>query len=355
MTARVDPAERLLDLVIALANTRRWMTKAEIREKVAGYGDSASTEAFERLFERDKDTLRRLGVPLATSTHAVHGDEIGYRVATGGYALPSVELNPAEIGVLSLAAQVWEDAALGGAARRGLTKLRAVAETSTTEDLGVVLRLAGQGGVESEDRFEVLLAAIDAHQAVSFTYRAASTGETTKRQVEPWRLLTRGHAWYLIGHDRDRDAARAFRFSRITGRIRTTGAAGAFAPPESLNVADMFASRSGEHGTARVAILPGRAAALRSRSHLVQSAGRAHAGAHSGPLADRDVLELPFEDAEAVAAAIAPYGPAVLVLGPDRVREAVLRRLRAAAALDRDTASAGAPVGEHGAQGSEHG
>ncbi|ROR74399.1 helix-turn-helix transcriptional regulator [Bogoriella caseilytica] len=354
MTARVDPAERLLDLVIALANTRRWMTKAEIREKVAGYGDSASPEAFERLFERDKETLRRLGVPLTTSTHAVHGDDIGYRVATGGYALPSVELDPAEIGVLSLAAQVWEDAALGAAARRGLTKLRAVAESSAAEDLGVVLRLAGQGGVETEDRFEVLLAAIDTRQAVSFTYRAASTGETTKRQVEPWRLITRAHAWYLIGGDRDRDAARAFRLSRISGRIRTVGEPGAFTPPESLDLADMFAARSGEQGTARVAILPGRASALRSRSQLVQPAG-ATGDAPSGPLADRDVLELPFEDAESAAATIAPYGPAVLVLGPERVREAVLRRLRAAAALDRDTAAEWAPVVAPGGEEPGHG
>ena len=59
--------ERLLNLVMVLLYTRRPLTKAQIRRLVGQYDTSPSVEAFERMFERDKDELRALGVPLATT------------------------------------------------------------------------------------------------------------------------------------------------------------------------------------------------------------------------------------------------------------------------------------------------
>ena len=96
----------MLDLVIALSHTRHRMTKAQIRRHVNGYDAGGSTEAFERMFERDKETLRQLGIPLVTLTDAVHEDEVGYRIDTAAYQLPPIDLSPAQMGVLSLAAEV---------------------------------------------------------------------------------------------------------------------------------------------------------------------------------------------------------------------------------------------------------
>jgi proteasome accessory factor B len=317
---RVDPAERLLDLVIALTHAERRMTKAEIRAKVHGYADTASPEAFERMFERDKDTLRELGVPLVTDIDPVHGDDVGYRIDLEGYELPPIDLTPAEVGVLSLAAQLWADASLAEAATRGLTKLRAVAPDADPDaTVGLALRLRAPDAA-----FEGVLAAITGRYPVAFTYRAASTGEVRRRTVEPWRLLNQRRAWYLIGLDRERGAARAFRLSRIEGPVRRLGQPGSVALPDQVDVGPVLGGAGGQGGIARLAVLPERAAAVRARA--VGTSERRQAGY-------RDVVEVPYDDPEGFADELAGYADAVVVLAPPDLREAVLRRLRGAARL----------------------
>src|SRR5665648_760313 len=112
MSDALPPAERLLNLVIALVNTSGRMTKEQIRTSVAGYDREGSTEAFERMFERDKETLRELGVPVVTVHSAAHGDDAGYRVDLDAYSLPPMELSAAQLGVLGLAAEFWQDQTL---------------------------------------------------------------------------------------------------------------------------------------------------------------------------------------------------------------------------------------------------
>lgn len=315
----MDPAERLLDLVIALTHAERRMTKSEIRRKVKGYEEASSDDSFQRMFERDKDILRALGIPLVTDVAAAHGDDVGYRIDTEGYELPAIDLTPAEVGVLSLASQLWADATLSSAALRGLTKLRAVGPAPEPDaTAGILLRLR-----TTDASFEGVLDALEGRSAVTFMYRAASTGEARRRTVEPWRLLNRRRAWYLIGLDRDRGARRAFRLSRIEGRVRKTGEPGVVVVPEDVDVGAILAGAGDDGGTARLAVLPDRAAALRAR-----------AGSPIGTLGDRDVLEVPYDDAEEFAEEAAGFASAVVVLSPPELREAVLWRLRGAARLD---------------------
>lgn len=314
MSARLDAAERLLALVIALSHTSHRMTKGQIRSGVAGYADARSDEAFERMFERDKDTLRNLGVPLRTLADSTHADDVGYRIDTTAYALPAVDFTPAEVGVLSLAAQVWQDSSLSVQARRGLTKLRATASHSQTMQPATALRVRGP-----DRAFEVVLEAIMARRAVRFSYRAANTGAIADRTVEPWRLFAKDRGWYLVGHDRDRQASRSFRLSRISGRVRPIGPEGAVVIPDDGTGADSVAPTR-----VRLAIQPGRAAAVRARAIVApepQVLGR------------RDLVEVHTTDPELLAEEVAGYGPAVVVLDPPEVRAAVLRRLRAVAAL----------------------
>jgi proteasome accessory factor B len=216
MPEQIQPAERLLNLVIALVHTPGRMTKEQIRRSVAGYGEAASDDAFERMFERDKDTLRELGIPVTTVTSAGHGDDIGYRVDQDAYALPPLELTPAELGALSLAAEFWQDRSVRADTSRALTKLRAVGAGAGATDLaaGLAPRVRAGG-----DAFRPLLDAVQARQRVRFTYRAANTGEVRERLVEPWRLVARRGGWFLVGRDVDRAAPRSFRLSRIEGRV----------------------------------------------------------------------------------------------------------------------------------------
>ncbi|WP_435735920.1 WYL domain-containing protein [Cellulosimicrobium sp. PMB13] len=337
-----NPAARLLNLVIALVNTNASMTKQQIRTSVAGYGDAPSPDAFERMFERDKDTLRDLGIPIVTVDAGGHADEVGYRIDQDAYALPAVDLTPAELGVLALAAQFWQDKSLRTDISRALTKLRAAGAGETAMDAvaGLVPRVRAVG-----DAYTTLLDAISQRRAVSFTYRAASTGEVRPRRVQPWRIAARRGGWYLVGFDVDRDAPRSYRLSRVEGRVRATGPRDAFEVPEHVDV-DAFLGGRGAGGVARLAVVPERAAALRARGKVVGSLPGAGA---PGP--GRDVLEVPFDVRTALADEVVGYGDAVLVLEPPELRDVVVRRLQEAAGLGGATGGPNGGTGDDAGEG----
>ncbi len=337
MAAQIDPAERLLNLVIALVNTSGRMTKEQVRRSVAGYSEAPSDDAFERMFERDKDTLRELGVPVLTVTDPRHGDDIGYRVDPDAYALPPVQLTAGEMGVLALAAQLWQDRSLRTDSSRALTKLRAVGDAPEASDLvaGLAPRVRAGG-----DAFGPLLDAVQARQAVRFTYRAATTGEVREREVEPWRLLARRGGWVLVGRDRDRGATRSFRLSRVEGSVRLVGVPGAFPPPSPDELAEALATwTAGTERLAALAVLPERAGAARARALTTGPDTPPAPDVSAVPgaerlLSTRDLVHVPYRSTHELAEELVAYGDAVVVLGPAELRSAVLRLLRTAATLD---------------------
>src|SRR5215218_2509669 len=118
--------ERLLNLVICLLSTRQFLAKDQIRRSVPQYAECATDEAFDRMFERDKDELRDLGVPLETGANdAWFEDEVGYRIDRATYAGPEISFEPDELAVLGLASRVWQQASLASPAARALLKLKA--------------------------------------------------------------------------------------------------------------------------------------------------------------------------------------------------------------------------------------
>lgn len=336
MPPAIPPAERLLNLVIALVNTPGRMTKEQVRTSVAGYGDARSDEAFERMFERDKDTLRDLGVPVLTVTHAGHGDDVGYRIDVEHWSLPPLELTAAELGVLALAAQVWQDQSLRADTTRALTKLRAVGAAPEAHDLVAGLAPRVRAGGEA---FAPLVDAVQNRQAVRFTYHAATTGEVRERRVEPWKLLARRGGWVLLAWDRERSASRSFRLSRIRGAVRPVGGPGGFAAPtpEQLTEASRAWAGGGPERVALLAVTPERAGALRARRTRVPDDAVLPPGAER-VLAGRELVAVPFRLAWELAEEVAGYGDAVVVLDPPQVRDAVVGLLRVAATLDHDRA-----------------
>ena len=104
-----------MNLVICLLVARTYVPKSRIRQVVGGYGDQ-SDEAFERMFERDKDELRALGIPIETGSHeSLFDDEPGYRIRRSEFELPPLSLEPDEAAVVGLAARVWQQAGLASA------------------------------------------------------------------------------------------------------------------------------------------------------------------------------------------------------------------------------------------------
>ena len=332
-----DAAERLLNLVIALMNTPGRMTKEQIRAGVVGY-DDASDESFERKFERDKDTLRELGIPVVTVDDSGHATEIGYRIDTDAYALAPLPLDAAELAVLGLAAQLWQDRVLRTDTGRALTKLTAASGTGAHTDALAALapRVRAAGGA-----YGPLLEAILARRAVRFTYRAANTGVRSSRHVQPWRLAVRGGGWYLIGHDEERSAVRAFRLSRIEGTPRAVGSPGAVTIPADVDVDAALGRRHAEVRRAVLAVVPERAEALRARSRPAVADDRAAPDDPPLPLpparlAGRDLVAVDFDDVTRAAEEVAAYGDVVAVLEPADLRDAVIETLRAAAAVGEE-------------------
>lgn len=312
MSAR--KTERLLNLVICLLATRRYLSAEQIRRTVAGYEDLGD-EAFKRKFERDKEDLRDLGIPLETGSDSSFDDEPGYRIRRDDYSLPDLTFAPAELAVLGVAARTWQHASLSGAASEALLKLRAAGiDIDDAVPVAIETRVA-----TSEPAFEPLRQAATDRRAVTFDYRTAGAA----RHVEPWGLVSWHGRWYLVGHDLDRGETRVFRVSRIVGQVRAVGARGSVKVPDGSDVRAIVLRmvEDPERVTAKVLVREGAALGLRRRATSVQPQGGGW-----------DLLELAVADAERLADEAAGFGADVVIVEPAEARKAVLSRLRAVAA-----------------------
>jgi len=197
----VAKLERLLNLTAALLETERPLTAVEIQGRISSYPEAHAS--FRRAFERDKDDLREMGVPIALEF--IPGSDPpmdGYRIRKEDYYLRDPGLEPDELAALHLAAKTVRIDGLSGA--EALRKLGGVGTAPDTEFLA---------SVPSDPRLATLFSAVTNHTVLGFAYGG------THREVEPWRLdLVRGR-WYLSGFDRTRDGERHFRLDRLQSEI----------------------------------------------------------------------------------------------------------------------------------------
>ncbi|GAA3557814.1 WYL domain-containing protein [Nonomuraea rosea] len=312
--------ERLLNLVICLLATRRPLSAEQIRQAVPGY-DREGDEAFQRMFERDKNELREIGIPIDVVRDPWE-DEPGYRIERQSYELPEITLEPDEAAVLGLAAQVWQRASLAEAASGALLKLRA-GGVATDQPVGGSI---GGGALElrvdtRDPAFPALWDAVRDRRVVRFDYRASGSESVRSRTVEPWGVVSRRGRWYLAGFDRGRDAPRAFRLSRITGQVASVGRPGAVEVPEGVDLRAMvgFPDEPLDERVAVVRVRQGACEGLRTLARAV------HQGADGW-----DEAELAFADPERLAGWMASLGADVEVVEPPDAREAVIRRLKGA-------------------------
>ena len=273
--------ERLLSIVVLLLSSRRYLTAEQIRAAVSGYPEQ--DESFKRMFERDKEELRDLGIPLETGRANAFDDDLGYRITRQDYELPEIHLEPDETAVLGLASRVWQSAELAGAAAGALLKLKAASgeidDDTSTQHRGVEPRLTTQ-----EPAFGPLWEAVRDRRPVTFDHQAGGRADATRRTLEPWGVVNRRGRWYVAGHDRARNAPRVFRMSRIIGPVRLAGPPGSVQVPEGTDVRELV------KGWDRVTVS--------------------------------------FADSGWYADYLASFGPDVIVADPPDLREAVIRRLK---------------------------
>lgn len=259
MADRVDRTERLLNLVIALMGTSRALPRQSIREHVPGYGEAISDAAFERMFERDKDELRSMGIPIDTVVDDA-GEVLGYRIVTSSYAMAPLDLTVAERSAIALAAQAWSTASLGSLAGTAVRKLEAVSPEAGDWHIPEVL---GRVHMTSADAALLpLMQAIRTDRVVQFTYLAASSSDPTRRTLSPWHLSVEASHWRVTGFDHDRGDQRTFRLSRIRGQVTVTsqprehprqGSTGEPGDPEALDHRARVRVREGRAGGVRMA------------------------------------------------------------------------------------------------------
>lgn len=312
MADRVDRTERLLNLVFALMGTSRAVPRAVIRDAVPGYTEAASDAAFERMFERDKDELRSMGIPVETVTDDL-GEVLGYRITRDAYAMTDLDLTVAERTAIAIASGVWGRAALGAVAGTAARKIEALGAGGTwdPEDLTASIALTS-----ADAALLPLMQAIRTDRVVTFAYQAPAAPEPQMRTVSPWRLVsTEGH-WRVTGYDHDRGAERTFRVSRIVGTVAVTAQA-RIAPPtthEHLSVTADTGVR------AIVDVRPHRGASLR-RARVIPDGTTP-----STNLEERE-FEVEFSTMDSLIGAVLSAGPDARIVSPPEAVTLVVDRL----------------------------
>jgi proteasome accessory factor B len=330
--SRVPVEERLFSLVLALLATESGLTKNEILSTVQGYrqkfraggGDNAN---LERQFERDKDDIRDLGVPLETIDSpgdAGNNQTLRYRIPRGAYELPSdISFSADETTLLNLAAMVWREGSLSGESRRALLKLRSLGVTAEEPMLGYAPRVRLRDAA-----FEPLSAALEKHLIVRFLYLKPGEDQAREREVIPLALVQYQGRWHLSAEEvaqptssGDAEGAhKTYLLRRIVGPI-VLGKPSPARPGDHAAAALAGLDEVWERGVAEIEVTCDSDAATRLSNR------RGTERLDAGPDAAEARLRLHYVDLNILADELAGFGPEVLVVSPQELRDAVVSRL----------------------------
>ena len=224
-------AERLINLTIALLAANRYLKKSEIFKSVEGY--SGTADSMDRMFERDKNELRSLGIDISVGDiDPLFDDEPGYRIFKDSYGFQLKDLEPADVALLSVAAKLWNDSVLGADAQSSLIKLESLGLTET-QDSTLTFSYRYENPTLNLGRIEE---AILTTKCIKFNYRDSDL----MREVEPYRIALWRGFWYVIGKDIDKNDVRIFKVSRISGEVSITKKD--FKLPREFNVSEQLPS-----------------------------------------------------------------------------------------------------------------
>ena len=195
-------------------------------------GYEGTQEAKERMFERDKDDLRSLGIEIEVGDLDVFfEDEPGYRIPQKSYELNIPDLTSRELALLSIASSLWNDSILAPNAQSGIRKLQSLGIPATLE---FEFRMKYRFDNPSQLLEQIEKAILDKSQ-IEFSYDSSSL---KNRHLEPYRIVFWNGFWYLIGRDIDRNGIRLFKVSRFLGSINVSKKKNEFEIPADFAVTD---------------------------------------------------------------------------------------------------------------------
>ena len=301
--------ERLINLTIALLATKRYLTKSEIFRTVEGYEGSAETK--ERMFERDKEDLRSLGITIDLgSFDPLFSDEAGYRIKSESYQLDLGEVTPTEISLLSLAAEAWQGAAFADAAQSAILKLSSIGVPADPIDIpGLSPKLSNN----SKD-LETITDAIALSDILIFDY-LSSTLASEERTIIPIALSNKSGFWYISGVDQELQEVRTFRLDRVQGPIHLRKNSEPFEFPTDFELND--ADRTMTQRLAVIDVRKGKGQALRTLATSLKDLG------------EWDQIKVPIHTVQSLAAEIMWHGDDAYVHEPNDLREYIIGQLEA--------------------------
>lgn len=307
-----DKAIRQFTLLMLLHSRSSAVSRAEIFERLAAFYPD-SDEARERMFERDKQDLRALGVVLDAVEDPFLDDYVGYKVNYADTQELRVQFTPDEAHAVSIAAKLWQgtefEAAVGDAT------LRVQAVSDPLRENGIVGRIHFAPLPASIAKLAV---AVSSCSPVEFDYRKPESGEPEPRRIQPWAVFAQDGHWLVVGFDELRQDKRRFRLDRITSPVRISGTAGSYSIPSDFDVGAEFDSANESLEAAVLHVRRDSCWGLRRIAHLIL------------PIApDWEEIEITGVNEVELAGLIASHAPDAFAVSPPSLVTAVRQQLEA--------------------------
>jgi len=195
-------------------NTKRPISRNDIRQKVSGYENCESDSSFERMFERDKDELRSTGIKIETlSMDALFDDELGYRIDQNIFITKEIDWSRDERIMLNLAAAIWKNTEFENLAKIASIKTGNVtseisdSDSETINDLNML-------------NYRTILQSLQSKSALEFQYVALDDSKPRNRKVIAKRLYRLEKYWYIEAIDIADQLIKNYQINRIFGQIR---------------------------------------------------------------------------------------------------------------------------------------
>ena len=307
-------SERLVNLVIALLATKRNLTKSEIFRTIEGY--EGSNESMERMFERDKDELRSLGVNIEVSgLDPFFEDEQGYRINPENFAMDTNGYSPAQIAYMSLAAQLWKSASLDETSQRALRKLSGFSVAIDIAEMPAVAPLT----LSAPTFLSEIINAIYEKKPIEFTY-IDSELKANVRRVNAYSYFSSKGFWYFTGEDTDKSEIRTYRCDRILGDLKVAKQNGMYEIPKDFYSSAIFSDNPAPfRATLRLRI--GRGSQLRNMATSIKAEN------------EHDIVEIEYPSEKEIISLILWHLDDVEVIEPGSLRLAVVKSIRSLADL----------------------
>lgn len=296
--------ERLINLTLALLASKRYLSKAEILRNIPGYEGSPETK--ERMFERDKDDLRSLGIQIDVNNFdPLFEDEQGYLIKSDSFQFAENEFTKEELLLLTMAANLWHDSAVEIDSQNALLKIQSLSgpvenDMTTTPTLRIT---------EDWQLLVSIFTAVQNKQILEFSYRGK------KRQVNPYGLYSSNGFWYLIAFEIN--VIKSFKLVRIEGEVDLIGEKDAFEKPDNFNVGNFLKEESNSVSlVSKLQVRKGAALSLRNKFSVKDLNS------------EWDLMDIPYTNEQELLEMVLWHGTDLKLIEPAALRQLLVANLK---------------------------